>query len=275
MRFTPRAARFVSVSLLAGAAAVLDLFSGGAGSVRSASAEASSAPTAKEVVPAKSLPEKKPGESDSEAAPKKRYVVAAIGDSLTDARSHGGKFLDYLKERCPRSQFDNYGKGGNMVNQMRKRFPLEVLGEPHVPGGEKPAYTHVIVFGGVNDLYSDLTAGRTPKKVAKDLLEMYQGAKKKGASVIALTVAPWGGFKAYYNASRGAATLELNRWIVAQKKAGTVDYVIDTYPLLSCGDPERLCPTDMAPFKDGLHFGREGHVKIGKALYSQVFSDCQ
>lgn len=198
---------------------------------------------------------------------KQRYVVAAIGDSLTDARANGGKYLNYLRERCPQSQFDNYGKGGDMTNQMRKRFVRDVM-------PSKTAYTHVIVFGGVNDLYSDLTAKRTPKLVGKDLTEMYQGARKRGARVVALTVAPWGGFKAYYNASRGAATLELNRWIVAQKAAGVVDHVIDTYPMLSCGDPEHLCPSVMAPSTDGLHFGPEGHLKIGKALHEQVFADC-
>lgn len=50
------------------------------------------------------------------------YVVHAMGDSLTDARSGGGKFLDILRQRCPQSRFDNYGKGGEMVSQMRRRF---------------------------------------------------------------------------------------------------------------------------------------------------------
>jgi lysophospholipase L1-like esterase len=246
--------------------------------VRSASADpAPSAPGQASTPPAQ--PSAAPAQGATQGA-KQRYVVAAIGDSLTDARSHGGKFLTYLKEKCPASQFDNYGKGGDMVNQMRKRFFRDVMVAPAAKGAgaalaaKKPAYTHVIVFGGVNDLYSDLTAGRTPKKVAKDLTEMYAASKKAGARVVALTVAPWGGFKAYYNASRGKATLELNRWILGQKGAGAVDFVIDTYPMLSCGDPERLCPSVMAPFKDGLHFGPEGHARIGKALHEQVFADC-
>jgi lysophospholipase L1-like esterase len=194
--------------------------------------------------------------------------VAAIGDSLTDARSHGGKYLDLLRERCPKSRFDNYGKGGQMVNQMRRRFADELFG----PG--RPAYTHVIVFGGVNDLYSDLTAGRTPAKIEADLTLMYQTARQHGARVVALTVAPWGGFTRYYNASRGAATLELNRWILAQRDAGAVDATVDAYKLLSCGDPERICPTYLPPFTDGLHFGAEGHKKLGEALLDQVFASC-
>jgi lysophospholipase L1-like esterase len=210
-----------------------------------------------------------PGRASGEAPPAKvPVVVAAMGDSLTDARSHGGKFLDLLRERCPKSRFDNYGKGGQMVNQMRRRFAADLFGP------DKPAYTHVIVFGGVNDLYSDLTAGRTPAKIEQDLALMYQEARRHGARVVALTVAPWGGFGRWFNASRSAATLEVNRWILGQRDAGTVDAVVDAYKLLSCGDPTRLCPRYMPPFTDGLHFGEEGHRKLGEALFDQVFASC-
>jgi lysophospholipase L1-like esterase len=202
------------------------------------------------------------------APPKRPVIVAAMGDSLTDAASHGGKFLDLLRDRCPRSRFDNYGKGGQMVNQMRRRFAADLFG----PG--KPAYTHVIVFGGVNDLYSDLTAGRTPAKIEQDLTLMYEEARRHGARVVALTVAPWGGFTRYYNASRGAATLTLNRWILAQRDAGAIDAAVDAYKLLSCGDATRLCATVAPPFTDGLHFGAEGHRKLGEALFDQVFASC-
>ena len=196
-------------------------------------------------------------------------VVAAMGDSLTDARSGGGKFLDALRARCPRSRFDNYGKGGQMVNQMRHRFADDLFG----PG--KPAYTHVIVFGGVNDLYSDLTAGRTPALIERDLTAMYDEAHRHGAKVVALTVAPWGGFTRYYNASRSAATVELNRWIMARREAGQVEATIDAYSLLSCGDPNVLCPAYTAPFHDGLHFGIQGHAQIADALFAEVFSSCE
>ena len=195
-------------------------------------------------------------------------VVAAMGDSLTDARASGGKFLDLLRARCPKSRFDNYGKGGEMVNQMRHRFVDGIFG----PG--KPAYTHVIVFGGVNDLYSDLTAGRTPARIERDLAAMYAEAHRRGARVVAVTVAPWGGFR-HFNASRSAATREVNRWIFAQREAGAVDAVVDAYGLLSCGDPTKLCPAFLPPFNDGLHFGAEGHARLGEALFAQVFSGCE
>lgn len=203
---------------------------------------------------------------------KKRVcTVAAIGDSITDTRSHGGKYLAYLEKRCPESHFDNYGVGGNMVNQMRRRFARDVLGDA---SHEKPHYTHLIVFGGVNDLYSDLTAKRTPAKIERDLTKMYKAAHEHGMQVVAITVTPWGGFKRYFNERRQKATLELNRWIKAEPDSGDVDFVVDAYPLLSCGNSEKLCPRYAKPFKDGIHFGSEGQKVLGKALYEAVFKGC-
>ena len=135
-------------------------------------------------------------------------------------------------------------------------------------------YTHVVLFGGVNDLYSDLTAGRTPPKIAEDLLWMYTQARARGMQVVAVTVAPWGGFRKYYNERRGESTQRLNRWIADQFDAGTVDYVVDAYSLLSCGNPELLCPEYAKPFRDGIHFGPAGHDQLGEALFEQVFRDC-
>ena len=66
------------------------------------------------------------------------YVVAAIGDSLTDPRVNGGLYLRYLCQALPRkSGFDSYGKGGEMVNQMRRRFAADVLGVPPDPSKPK------------------------------------------------------------------------------------------------------------------------------------------
>ena len=155
-----------------------------------------------------------------------------------------------------------------MVNQMRKRLEKDVF------AAKPAAYTHLIVFGGVNDLYSDLTAGRTVAKISKDLSAMYAGAHERGMKVVALTVAPWGGFKKYFTEARGKTTLELNRFIAGQAGTGA-DFVIDTYPLLSCGEPEKLCDAFFEPYKDGLHFGPGAHRKIADALFAAVFSDCR
>ncbi len=218
-------------------------------------------------------PEPEPQRPATASPCKHAYAVAAIGDSITDARSHGGRYLQILAERCPKSRFDNYGKGGQMVNQMRARFARDVLGEPTDPDNPKPRYGHVIVFGGVNDVGSDDTAGRTPDKIEADLRAMYEAARSRGMKVIAVTVAPWGGFKRLYSPKRGLETREVNRWIQQQLRLQRVDLVIDAWGMLSCGDADRLCPAFAQ--KDGLHWNAEGHRKIGEAMAARIFADCE
>ncbi len=194
--------------------------------------------------------------------------VALIGDSLTDFHHGGGAYVRYLISHSPKSTFSNFAKGGAMVNQMRKRFDALVAAEP------RGTFSHVIVLGGVNDLYSDETAGRTPAKIERDLSHVYEAAKGLGLRVVAITVTPWGGFNRYFNPKRAAATHELNDWIRKQPDAGSVNVVVNAFPLLSCGDPERLCPRYKPPFQDGLHFGKLGHEVLGKALYEAELRRC-
>ena len=205
-------------------------------------------------------------------------MVAAVGDSLTDYRSGGGKFLRYLEERSPKSRFDNYGRGGKMANQMRRKFRGDLFGS-EADGGKhpsKPDYTHVIVFGGVNDLYSDLTAGRTPTKISRDLAKMYGWAKARDIEIVAITVAPWGGFREVLQ-RRGAARRRGGSMTGSASSAMTASsiHLVDAYRLLSCGDSERLCGELARPYRDGLHFGPKGHEKLGAALYASVFRDCE
>ncbi|HEX3775051.1 MAG TPA: SGNH/GDSL hydrolase family protein [Polyangiaceae bacterium] len=232
---------------------------------------ASLAPSAAPAATDRATPNKNPeaANQDAGATPSaaRRYVVAAVGDSLTDPRSHGGGYLEYVKARCPNLELDNFGRGATMVNQMRKSFDEQIASSPK-------QYTHLIVFGGVNDLYSDLTAHRTPAKIETDLDYIYSAAKARGMKVVALTVAPWGGFTRYFNPSRAEATHTLNAWIREQPAHGHVDAVVDAFKLLSCGDPDVLCERFFAPFKDGIHFGPGGHQLLGEALYRAVFADC-
>ena len=232
----------------------------------SASASALSPAPAPVNVPVPALP---PASAPpSPLSPPQRYLLAAIGDSLTDPRSHGGGYLEYLKTRCPTLEIDNFGKGATMVNQMRRSFDEQVAASPK-------RYTHLVIFGGVNDLYSDLTAFRTPAKIEADLGYMYAWGKAHDVRVIALTVAPWGGFKRYFNASRAEATRSVNAWIRERPGKGEVDRVVDAYALLSCGDPESLCERFTKPYKDGIHFGPEGQELLGQALFREAFSDCE
>lgn len=211
------------------------------------------------------LPDAAPSRVESRRA----YRVAALGDSLTDRRVGGGLYLARLQELCPESRFDHFGKGGDMVNQMRRRLPA-VFAAASSP---ETRYTHLVVFGGVNDLYSDLTAGRTVRKITADLEAIYDEARAQGLAVVAITVAPWGGFSRWFTPARAETTRELNAWIRARPAAGTVAHVVDAHELLGCGDS--LCEAYSKPHRDGLHFGPEGHRRLGEALHRTAFPDCR
>lgn len=218
-------------------------------------------------------PSAAPGKT-TDASQRQVYRVAAIGDSLTAARSRGGKYLEYLRKRCPKSRFDNFGVGGETVAQMRRRFAREVIGSPR-PNGE-PRYTHVIVFGGVNDAMNDLSGGRTTEKITSDLDAMYAMARKAGSRVIGMTIAPWAGHKRRFNSRRAMATREINQWILSRWHEGKLDLAVDSVALLACGDGERLCDDFELPWiRDGLHFNDAAHEKLGQALYQAAFSDCR
>jgi len=203
------------------------------------------------------------------ATPKRAYVVAAMGDSLTDPKSHGGKYLEHLRERCKKSRFDSYGKGGQMVNQMKKRFARDIFGDG---SDDKPKYTHVLVLGGIGDILSDQTAKRTATKIQEDLASMFAMAKKRDVAVIALTLPPWGGASAY-NPARHEMSMAVSAWIRGRAAAREVDAVVDLYPLLSCGTESELC-TDYA-WPDKLHWNAKGHEAVGKALAAGPFADCE
>lgn len=201
---------------------------------------------------------------------KRTFVSAALGDSITDKKSGGGGFLAHAQSACPESTFLNFGKGGDMTNQMLRRLKSDIL--PRVASDKIDT---LIVFGGVNDLYSDLTAGRKNEVIERDLGAIYALGREAGLRVIAITVSPWGGFSKYWNPRRGENTKLLNSWILGLEANNKVDLVIDSFPLLSCGQPDVLCPEYETPHRDGLHPGPEGHAVLGKKLVTIAFPDCR
>jgi lysophospholipase L1-like esterase len=126
------------------------------------------------------------------------------------------------------------------------------------------------VLGGIGDILSNETAKRTTAQIEADLTKMYQMSHAHHAEVIALTLPPWGSFKAY-DAARHKMTMEVNEFI--RKVPAEVDHSVDIYPLLSCGSARNLCP-DYA-WNDHLHWSEKGHQVVAKALYSEIFSDCE
>jgi len=199
-----------------------------------------------------------------------RYVVGAIGDSLTDTKSHGGLYLEVLREKCPKSTFLGFGKGGNMVNMMRKRFLRDVYGEGIDEA--RPKLTHVIILGGLGDILSNETAHRTAKKIGADISIMVGWAHERGAKAYVLKLPPWGKMNAF-NAERGAMTRELNAWVDAEVKAARIDGTFDTRSVLACGNEDIPCEGNA--WKDGIHWSEKGQRAVGSALHAALFSDCE
>ncbi len=239
-----------------------------AGCARSSGATGEHEPVPLAPAPAQQPPAS-PSEPSTAKAPaeRRRYRVAALGDSITDERVGGGGYLRWLRQACPKSSFIDFGKGGDMTNQMHRRFDSDIA-----PRARE--FTTLLLYGGVNDLYSDLTAGRTNDRIEAELLTIYRAARELGLETVAVTVSPWGGFTRYFNPRRSDNTRLLNAWILGQV-GSTLDHAVDSYPLLSCGDPEKLCPQYETPRHDGLHPGAEGHALLGQLLHERAFADCE
>jgi lysophospholipase L1-like esterase len=208
-----------------------------------------------------------PAPTPAPAPARTRYVLAAIGDSFTDPRSHGGIYLKVLAEKCPKSRFESFGVGGNMVNMMRRRFLRDVYGDT-----EEPRWTHVLVLGGLGDALSNITAKRTAGAVQRDLAWMVAESRKRGARAIVLSLPPWAGFRDY-DGARAQMARDVNAWISAEAAAGNIDATFDTRPVLSCGNVERLCDKFASP--DRLHWNEAGQRAVGEALHQALFSDCE
>ena len=146
-----------------------------------------------------------------------------------------------------------------MVNQMVSQLKRHLAESTET-------YSHWVVFGGVNDLYSELTAKRTLSRIEHDLSTIYALGHARRSAVIAISVAPWSAFRRWYTEERGANTAKLNQWMREQKMSGAIDFFVDSAPPLTCGNPGELCKELAKPFHDGLHFGSEGHRKLGAAL---------
>ena len=129
----------------------------------------------------------------------------------------------------------------------------------------------MLVFGGLGDVLSNLTAKRTAAAVQRDMTEMVRLSRERGAEAIVLTTHPWAG-SAAYDGVRAAMARDINAWILEAGRSRAIDATFDTRPVLSCGDLERLCDTAAAP--DRLHLSKDGQRALGEALHAALFADC-
>jgi lysophospholipase L1-like esterase len=198
--------------------------------------------------------------------------VAAIGDSLTDPRSGGGRYMRALARACPASRFDTYGVGGQQTRHMLWRVRQDLFGEGRRGAPPKPRYTHVLVLGGINDITG--AEGHVPDvaRIEKNLTGIYAAAREHGAKVIGLTIAPWGWGQA--PRAQLQATTRLNTWL-RSGAAGALDQTVDIHPHLSCGEPLFLCPDYRMLPGDHVHWNERGHQIVAGSLEREVFQDCE
>lgn len=208
------------------------------------------------------------------SAPGRRYVVAAMGDSLTDTRVGGGRYLEFLRHRCPDSQFDAYGVGGQRTDHMRWRLTADLFGEGPWQSGPKPAYTHVIILGGVNDLVASPRGYGRTDSIRQNLSTMWRMARERGLSVIAMTVPPWTA-PGPVRDLRMDATTRLNEWMVVEQQEGRVDAVVDIHERLLNAEAQSLRLEYRRYPSDFIHWSEQGHRVVGEALFEEVFSDCR
>jgi lysophospholipase L1-like esterase len=207
--------------------------------------------------------------TNASSAPKSvvrhRYVVAAIGDSITDAHTGGGKYLRDLAARCPNSRFDNYGIGGQFAHNMHDRFDKEIFGP------NKPEYTHVIVFGGINDMIGGVARDGL-ERVENHLAAMYESGKARGVSVVALTVPLFGPHTVHEKRMTDA----LDAWILEQANDdGDVAHAVDIRVPLICEDLGTLCRPYRKWPVDTVHWSKKGHEVVADAIWREVFPDCE
>jgi hypothetical protein len=203
-----------------------------------------------------------------------RHVVAAIGDSLTDPRSGGGKYLRALSRLCPESRFDAYGVGGQSTQHMRWRIKSDLFG-PSLPWMKKPErYTDAIVLAGVNDVSGLSLVDPRIGRIKTNLSFLYQVAKTGGLRVVAVTIPPWGRMRGGID-RRGEATETLNDWILERPKDKSVDVAVDVRPALTCGDSNMLCAKYRRYPDDFIHWNVAGHSVVAEELHRTAFADCR
>ena len=202
------------------------------------------------------------------------YSVAALGDSLTDTRAGGGLYLRMLAQRCPRSRFDAHGVGGQRTDHMKWRLGRDIWGDGDRRATKRPAYSHLIVLGGVNDLVASPRGYANTDSIRRNLLTIWRQARGRGLIVIALTVPPWTS-PGPVRDLRIAATDRLNEWMLRQAQEGNVDRVVNIHDRLVAADGVSLDPAYRRFRTDFVHWNERGHQVVADTLYGEVFADCR
>ncbi len=199
-------------------------------------------------------------------------LIICFGDSLTAGfqsptpdhphvrEAPYGTFLQEMMGTTARVSIS--GVCGEVTGEMVMRFRQDVL--PHTP-------SYVVILGGTNDLgwMAD------PADTMRNLLKMYELARRAGIEAVAVTVpsirlggAPGGGEGEQWLQEHIARRLALNGLIseyCASKPMACIDLFTAT------AEPGTLSLA-AGYSNDGLHLTAEGYRCLAALLYGQVFA---
>ena len=186
-------------------------------------------------------------------------LIVCFGDSLTAGwqsplsgvspapETPPGKFLQArLKGRAAVSV---YGVCGELTAEMVARFRREAL-------SLRPASS--VILGGTNDLGWNVP----PKDILRNLLTMYEDARREGVQAVAVTVPSIRGFDDQIPRRR-----ELNA-LIAGACADRGIPCVDLFTATAEAETQRLA----GPYSnDGLHLTTAGYELLATLLYEQVY----
>ena len=192
-----------------------------------------------------------------------KLVFVALGDSLTAGFTSyltdpGIPYTTYLQDLASTRQsetsidkinckFVNLGVNGDDTRGMNERMIPEVT--PREPD-------HVIIWGGINDLFG----GRTPIHVLENLEQMYMMARAQGIEPIACTLT-----SVTYQEVIVSTIRELNSLIRQYCEENRIR-LADLFRVMS--NESGLLLEEYS--SDGLHLNNDGNKRIAETIYSEV-----
>lgn len=189
-----------------------------------------------------------------------KIVVSALGDSITagnpgwdpdpERRPFEGdnpesQFLYWAARADPRIEFRNHGVGGEVTEEILRRFDTAVEGADVL-----------IVQGGINDIVHD----RSLEAAAENLRVMVRRGQAIGLGVVLVNVLPW-------NNGWPEADPKIRRLneLIAEAGAEEGVVVMPFYETLEDPDRPGRMREDWTP--DGNHPSVEGHRRLGEVAF--------
>jgi lysophospholipase L1-like esterase len=196
--------------------------------------------------------------SEDQNGPK--IIVSALGDSITagnpgwdpdpERRPFEGdnpesQYLYWAARADPRIEFRNHGVGGEVTEEILRRFDTAVEGADVL-----------IVQGGINDIVHD----RSLEAAAENLREMVHRGRALGLGVVLVNVLPW-------NKGWPEADPKIRRLneLIAGVGAEEGVLVLPFYETLEDPDRPGRMREDWTP--DGNHPSVDGHRRLGEVAF--------